>query len=123
MARDLRHRSHPADSAALFSTAAMNGARTQTRRLSSTKPFIRGHLGGLQKATEKGSTMTKDIYFIGSCAFIIAVMILVWSLDAVVPSSVNSASTSDQAPAVATEAAQIPTPSSNTPLPVQQWDA
>jgi hypothetical protein len=74
--------------------------------------------------------MTKDIYFIGSCAFIIAVMVFVWSLDATVSSGANTASTSGQAPAVATEAARNPATTSsteminhNTSLPVQQWDA
>jgi hypothetical protein len=104
----------------------MNSAPTQLRQVASRRrshSFTRGHLGG-PETTEKGSTMTKDIYFIGSCAFIVAVMVFVWSLDLAVSSRANTASTSGQAAAVATEAAPLPaTPSYKTPLPVQEWDA
>ena len=76
--------------------------------------------------------MRKLTYFYGTCVLVAAAAIFVWSRNAPVSSHTNAASPSllPQRSDLAAEAATTPAMSStekmidsNSPLPVEQWDA
>ena len=64
--------------------------------------------------------MKNQAYVIGSWAFIIAVAIVLWSLNAVISSPANTGAMSASAPATSSNETMF---KYNRPLPVEQWDA